>query len=73
MDNTETFHNKKRVVAGTVGFIFEADPFKSVTIVIGFGCHGQHRDVVSPKKAVAAETVGFSFEAHLFKTVPMIF
>ena len=43
-DNTETFHNKIMVVAEAVGFRFEADLFKSITMILGFGCHGHHRD-----------------------------
>ena len=42
MDNTETFHNEKIVVAETVGFRFKPDLFKSVQIIQGFGGHGQH-------------------------------
>ena len=42
MDNTETLHNKKIVVAESVGFRFEADLAKSVTITIGVGCHGNN-------------------------------
>ena len=45
MDSIETFHNKKAVVAETVGLSFEADLFKSVPIIIGFCCNGQHWDV----------------------------
>ena len=45
MDNIETFHNEKNVVAETVGFRLEADLFKSVQIIQGFCCHGQHCDV----------------------------
>ena len=44
MDNIEMYHNKKKVAAETVGFKFEADLFKSVQIIIGFGCHEQNRD-----------------------------
>ena len=38
MDNIETFHHKKAIAAGNVGFRFEADLFKSVQIIIGSGC-----------------------------------
>ena len=41
MDNIETFHTKRMVAAETVGFGFEEDLFKSVQIIIGFGCHAQ--------------------------------
>ena len=49
MVNIETFHHKKRVAAETVGFRFEADLFKWVPMILGFGCHRQHRDV-SPQE-----------------------
>ena len=42
MDNNETFQKHKMVVAATVGFRFQADPFKSVPMILGSGCHGQH-------------------------------
>ena len=42
IDNTETFHNQKKGVAEIVGFRFEENLFKSVPIVIGVGCNGQH-------------------------------
>ena len=42
MDNIETFHHKKIVVADTVGFRFEAYVFKWLSMILGFGCHGQH-------------------------------
>ena len=45
MYNTETFRDEKMVVAETVGLRFEADLFKSVQIIQGFGGHGQHSDV----------------------------
>ena len=45
MDNTETFHTKKMAVRETIGFRFKADPFESVPMILGFGCHGQHWDV----------------------------
>ena len=35
MDNTETFHNKIMVVAEDVGFRLEADPLKSVRMILG--------------------------------------
>ena len=41
MNNTESFHNKIMAVAETVRFRFEADLFKSVPMILGFGCHGQ--------------------------------
>ena len=44
MDNIETFHYKKTVVAETVVFKFEADLFKSVPMIVSFDCHGKHRD-----------------------------
>ena len=50
MDNIETFHNKKMVVAETGGLRFEADLFKSVPILLGFVYH---------KKMVVAGTIGF--------------
>ena len=55
MDNIETSHHKRMVVAEKVGFRFEADLFKSV----------QTHD----KNLVAAETVGFACEADFFKSV----
>ena len=42
MDNTETFHNDKMVVAETVGYRLGAELFKSIQNIQGFGCHGQH-------------------------------
>ena len=36
MHNIETIHHKKMVVAENVGFIFKADVFKSVPMVISF-------------------------------------
>ena len=42
MDNIKTLHQKKKVVAQTVGFTFEADLFKSAPMILGFNCHGQH-------------------------------
>ena len=42
MDNIETFHHNAMVVPETVGFAIEADVFKSVLIILGFGFHGQH-------------------------------
>ena len=44
------------VATENVGSIIEADLFKSVQMMLGSGCHGQHRDV-SPYEMVAAETV----------------
>ena len=46
MDNTETFHNQRMVVADAGGFRLEADHFISVQIIQRFGCHGQHWDVL---------------------------
>ena len=45
MDNTETFQHQYMVAAESVGFRFEADLFKSVQLIIGFGCHGQAWDI----------------------------
>ena len=42
MDNIETLHHKRVVAAETVGFIFEADLFKSVPMILSFGGHEQH-------------------------------
>ena len=72
MDNTETFHDQKMVVAGTVGFSFEADLFKSGPIIKGFGCNGQHSGVSQKQRLVVAETVGFLFEADFCRSVPTI-
>ena len=45
MDNIETFHHKKSVVAETVGFRFKAYLFKSIPMFRGFDGLGQHWDV----------------------------
>ena len=42
MDNSETFHNKKIVATEAIGVRFEAGLVKSVQMILGFGCHGQH-------------------------------
>ena len=72
IENTETFHNKTIVVAEKVGFRFEADLFKSVQTIQGFGAHN-NIEMFHHKKRVAAETVGVAFEAHLFKSAPISF
>ena len=58
------------VVAENVGFMFEADVFKSVPMIPCFGRHGQH-GTFHHKKPVVAEHVGFIFETDLFKSAPM--
>ena len=70
MDNTETFHNKSMVVAESVGFRFEADPFKSVPMILGLAVM-DNIETFQSQKTVAAENVGFRGEADLFKSVPM--
>ena len=72
MDNTETLHNKKMVVAENNGFRFEAILFKSVQKILGSGCHGPHSSDYN-KRTIAAETVGIRVEADLFKSARMIF
>ena len=59
------------VAAEIFGFRSEADFFKSVPMILGSGCHGQHWDA-SPQEVVATEVVGFRIEADLFESVPMI-
>ena len=69
MDNIETFHSEKIVVAERVGFILEADSFKSVQIIRALYVM-DNIDTFHYKKIVAAENVGFIFEADLVKTAP---
>ena len=45
MHNVEKVHRKKIVAAETVGCRLEADLFKSVRIIIGFGYHATHWNV----------------------------
>ena len=72
MDSTEMFPNQKKVVAETVGFIFEADFFNSVPIIMGFGCNEQHWDVSHTNIMAAAQTVGFRFEENFFLVLIII-
>ena len=71
MNNIETSHNKKKVVAETVGFRFEADPFKSAPMILALVVMN-NIETFHNKKTVVAETVGFRFEADLCKSVPII-
>ena len=58
MDKTKTFHSKRMVVTETVGFRFEADPFKSVPIIISFVVV-DNVETFQNQNMIAAETVGF--------------
>ena len=71
MDNTETLHNQKMVVAETVGFRIEADLCTSVPIILGFAVVDNIK-CFHHKKMDAAEKLDFRSEAHLFKFEPMI-
>ena len=62
---------KKKVVAETVCFRFDADFLKSVPMILGLGVM-DNIGTLHHKKMVAEETVGFRFEADLFQSVPMI-
>ena len=66
MDNIETLHNKIMVVAETVGSIFEADLFKSVPMIRGFGCHGQHWHV-SPQENSCCRNRWFQIRSRPFQ------
>ena len=59
------------VAAEAVGFRFEADLFKSVPMIPGFGSH-DNTETFHNQTIVVADTVGFRFEADLFKSVPII-
>ena len=80
IDNLEMFHHNKMVFAGTIGLWLEADLFKSVPTILGFGCHEQHSHVsqsyngcweVYHKNMVAAEKFDFGVQEDFFKSVPM--
>ena len=71
MDNTETFHNEKMVVAETVGFRFEA--YLSIRYRSSRALAVMDNiETFHTKRIVAAETVGFRFEADFFESVQII-
>ena len=59
METTDTFHNKKMMVAENVGFKFEAGLFKSIPMILGFYVM-DNVETFRHKKMVAAETVSDS-------------
>ena len=67
MNNTETFHNKVWVVADTFDFCFKADLFKSVPIIIGFGCHAQHLNASPQEKGCCKKRV-FQIRSRPFQS-----
>ena len=71
MHNIETFHNKKRVVAETVGFRFEADFFNQYRWSYLFAVM-DNIETFQNQITVAAESVGLRFEADFFKSVQII-
>ena len=71
MVNIEMLHNKKMVVAETVGFNFEAGLLKSVPIILSFVVV-DNIETFQNQNMVAVETVGCGFEADLFKSVQII-
>ena len=71
MDNIETLHKNRKVVAESVGFRFEAELFKSVPKILGLAVM-DNMETFHHKRMVASETVGFMFEAHFFKSVSII-
>ena len=53
------------VAAETVGFRFEADLFKSVPMILSYGCHGQHWDVSSQENGCCRNRWFHSWSRHL--------
>ena len=68
MVNIEMLHNKKMVVAETVGFKFEAGLFKSVPIIMS-SVVADNIETFQNQNMVVVETVACGFEADLFKSV----